>query len=111
MTANPNWFTDDLKVNPGVGDLLADTGPLIAGTYRLQACVAANVAFAAVIEWRDAANATNIRRILIPVAASTEFCMDLDVITDTDNERVRIMVILITQAAGNRVQGTIINKA
>lgn len=111
MTANPNWFTEDLKSNPAVGDVLADTGPLIAGTYRLQACVASNVAVACAIEWRDAANTATIRRILTPVATFTDFCMDLDVITDTDNERVRITVFLITPLVTNRVQGTIINKA
>lgn len=108
MTANPNWFTEGDKVNPAAGDVLADTLQLIAGTYRLQVCVASTVAFAAAIEWRDAANATNIRRILVPIAPNVEWCMDLDMITDTDNERMRITAF---NAPVGRVQCTIVNKA
>lgn len=109
MTANPNWFSQGVVLNPTLGQLLADTGPLVTGTYRLEVCAGSTGAGAIRVQWRNATNDANVFEHVVPVpAGGPEYCFDFDMITDTDNERLRVVAF---GAITGSCQVSIMNKA
>lgn len=87
-----SWFTAGSQINPGAGVVLADTGPLVASSYTLSFLLAGSVLFTAVVEYRDAANASTLQSQSFPItAANPVHLSNLTFAIANDGERIRVI--------------------
>ncbi len=87
----PDLFTIGLQVAPPVNTVLADTGPLPVGPYSCQFIFTAAEAGTFDLQWRDAANASNLFTMVVLVGTgfpSLVFSTRFNV--ENANERFRI---------------------
>jgi len=106
-----DWFTAGVVVAPAINTILADTGPLPTGSYTVQGIINAGEQNTFTFEWRDAANAANLRGQVFQL--SNAGTIDQNVmfssrfLVENVNERFRIRL----NAAGNvgvNYQGTVL---
>ena len=84
------WATGGILTNPAADAILADSGPLPAGQSNVKVMLGGNVACVATVEWRDAANATNIRSQTIAIAVNQLIELEFPGVTFSLNERIRV---------------------
>ena len=93
-------FTAGEQIAPAAGTVLADTGPLPLGAYFIYAIASAGENARLDFEWRDAANALNLRLLRFFTNQDTVI-LEFRANIETDNERFRI----VTPAAGSATIG------
>jgi hypothetical protein len=86
----PSWDTAGPLTNPVVNAILADTGPLGPGGKSWSVWVSSSVAAVVVVEYRDAANAANVKAHTIPMAAMSTILITLPNLDTADQERLRL---------------------
>lgn len=91
-----------LSIAPAAGAVVADTGPLAAGTYLVEINLMASAAAAAgkhiQVEHRDAANAANIN-VLSGCAGGQMFSTLVERVVVAANQRVRAIIGAVAFAA------------
>lgn len=95
---------------PAAGAVVADTGALTAGSYRLEVTAGFADTLAAgkglLVEHRDAANTATVRTLaIIPAGVANSF--EVARIVVAASERVRIVNAAIAGAAGSVAAGSI----
>src|SRR6202162_1905053 len=65
------WATAGLLADPSTGVILADTGPVGAGTYQLTLLLYTTVASGITFHYRDAANISDIKTQQITISTET----------------------------------------
>jgi hypothetical protein len=84
-------FTAGPLTNPAINTILADTGPMIAGSTAPAFVVCSTVASVVVLEYRDAANAANLysQVFTVPLNSCFHYLYPTSW-TTVDDERVRL---------------------
>ena len=94
----------------GIGAVIADTGALAAGDYRIIANLGAHGVSAAgksiVLEHRDAANATTVRQ-LARCPFGRGLTLQIDRVTIAANERIRAIGGSVAGGAGENASAQI----
>ena len=104
-------FTNGVVVDPNIGDLLADTGPLPAGAYSIQIFVSTTETNAIDFQWRNAGNSANLfsQRIQIEPTQGENVQLLVRILTANDDERFRLVTVRAA-AVAEEYQGTIFAK-
>ena len=105
-----DFFTTGLQNNPAAATVLADTGPLPVGSYTL-----INMLFidSGVLrfdfEWRDAANAANLRTHRLNTSLNSLNIWELRYLVENADERFRISNV-VAPGVGVDIQASILAK-
>lgn len=89
-----NWFSGGRLTSPVAGTIIADTGPLGAGTQELQIMISATAVAQCELQLRNAANLATIKSQVISVPAND--CVSIPFKTGISNgagERFRIELL------------------
>jgi hypothetical protein len=87
----PSWLSNGALTNPAIDTILADTGPFNGSSPRsCSAVIASTVAAVVFFEYRDAANAANVKSQAIPVAANELVRLEIPNLDTLVGERYRL---------------------
>src|SRR5579863_9208400 len=93
-----NWWTQGVQIAPvgglAVGTVLADSGALPVGTYRLHITIAATAALFAQVEWWNVDGTPVLRQafaLAVPVSGGHE--ENIDVTDDGSTHQIKITML------------------
>lgn len=105
VPAAPTATNSSIATAPAAAALIADTGALAAGAYRIKVQIGyADTLVAgkcAIFEYRNAANGATLQQTICPAGAVVEFVIER--ITVLVNERFRVINGAVVGAAGSRL--------
>ncbi len=85
-----DWFGAGIQIAPAAGFVLADTGPLAVGDFKMQISFGADETNRFDLEWRNALNTVNLRANSLFVPANTTQVLIVRVLIENANERLRV---------------------
>lgn len=86
------WADGAVTVNPGAGDVLADTGPLPSGLCQVQVFATMNpVGFELVFEWRNADNTATVKQKILPVTLAMFEWSPISALQVNKDDRFRVV--------------------
>ena len=94
-------FTIGNQVAPAINTVMADTGPLVIGTYSLRVFFEQSTTMVWLIQMRNAANAVTLINIQLRLDILDLSAFELRLEIENDNERFRVLNAVAGTAAEN----------